>query len=668
MGALVNVTEHDGSRSAIASEIRAAQAHSILQSLTISLWANSFIALTTAAILWLHRPSPELAYWLAAVVALNLARVAVSVLIRRHDGAARHTERTLRILTLAALVSGFLWAVVPFLGLAADPDRAHAYVIFITAGICAGSIIQSTSYSRVAIAFGAPQMLAAIASLLLTGSIIGTVVAVDVLLLMVMMFRSSRISEANFIASHGDRFRAMSLARSLSQANAEIRSTNERLEILASRDPLTGLGNRAAFNLGLMRVLERNQPREAPVALMVVDLDRFKSINDTMGHSAGDAVLIGLAQRLREVTGPDDLAVRLGGDEFAVVMEGSDAVARAHAAAAGFMARGAEPMLVGGRQVVTGSSIGLAFFPEHARLPHELFACADIALYAAKDQGRRRVCVFNPDMKHQLDRQRQLEMDVERAIAEGGVKVFFQPQVNLADGAVTGFEALIRWTHPELGPVAPPEIVRAARAVHASEALTRHVATSSANLVRRLPSLGLDGVCVAVNVSPGEFSAYSLSRMLRQVVDRTGIDPSRLEIEITEEAMLDAAAAGPELALLEQAGFRLAVDDFGMGHSSLAYLMSLRVDRLKIDRSFVGGIATSRQNQALVSALVGMGHALSIDIVVEGVETTQDAEVLRMLGCRFGQGYLYGRPMPPEALEPWIRDRSGAASARTMLA
>ena len=666
MGASVNVTKQDRGGAAIASEIRTAQARSILQSLTISLWANSFIALTTAAILWLHRPSPELAYWLAAVVALNLARVVGSVLIRRHDGAVRHAESTLRILTLAAFVSGCLWAVVPFLGLAADPDRAHAYVIFITAGICAGSIIQSTACSRVSIAFGAPQMLAAIVSLLLTGSIIAVVVAVDVLLLMVMMFRSSRISEANFIASHGDRFQAISLARSLSQANAEIRSSNERLEILANRDPLTGLGNRAAFNRGLARVLERNQPAEAPVALMVVDLDRFKSINDTMGHSAGDTVLTGLAQRLRDATRPDDLVVRLGGDEFAVVMDGPDAAARAHAAAAGVMARMTEPMLVGDRPVATGSSIGLAFFPEHARLAHELFACADIALYAAKDQGRRRVCVFNPDMKRRLDRQRQLEMDVERAIATGEVKVFFQPQVRLADGAVAGFEALVRWTHPELGPVAPPEIVRAARAVHASEALTRHVATAAAGLVRRLPSLGVEGVCVAVNVSPGEFSAYSLSRTLCEVVDSAGIDPSQMEIEITEEAMLDAATAGPELALLEQAGFRLAVDDFGMGHSSLAYLMSLKVDRLKIDRSFVAGIGTSRPNQALISALIGLGHALSIDIVVEGVETAEDSEVLRMLGCRFGQGYLYGRPMPPEALEEWLRIRSGGTASRTV--
>jgi diguanylate cyclase (GGDEF)-like protein len=628
--------------------------------LTISLWANSFIALTTTAILWLHRPSHTLMYWLAAVVSLNLVRIVVSAVITRHDGASRRTEQVLRTLTFASLCSGCLWALVPLLGLTVGDDRAHAYVIFIIAGICAGAVIQSTAYSWVAIAFGAPQMLSAVVTLLMTKTVIGAVVSLDVLLLMVMMFRSSRISEANFIASHGDRLRAVSLAASLSKANMDIRSANRQLEIMASRDALTGLGNRAAFNLGLARIMERNQQDDQPAALLIVDLDQFKSINDTMGHSAGDAVLAEVARRLQQAIDSTDLVVRLGGDEFAVIIQGPQAVKKSHAAAATFMSSLSYPFLIDDRQLETGASIGLAFFPEHARTPDDLFACADIALYAAKDQGRRRICVFNPDIKCKLDRQRQLEMDVGRAITNGEIRVFFQPQVELSNGALTGFEALIRWRHPELGPVAPPEIVRAAHAIHQSEALTRHVATESAHLVHRLPDLGLERLRVAVNISPRELSAYSLSQTLRDVVATTSIDPSQLEIEITEEAMLDTAAAGAELALLEQAGFRLAVDDFGMGHSSLAHLMSLRVHRLKIDRSFVRGIAESRQNQALVSALVAMGHALMIDIVVEGVETTEDADTLRMLGCRFGQGYLYGHPMSVEALEIWIKGRAGA--------
>lgn len=639
---------------AVAAEVCSAQALSVLAPLSITLWANSFIALTTVAILWLNKPAVDVLYWLAAVIVLNILRLCLLSVLRRRDLARRDGELTLRILTAAAFVSGCLWAVTPFLEPVRDNYAAHAYVIFIIAGICAGAVIQSPSYSPVAVAFGAPQMLAAITSLLADGSATELVVALDVLLLMVMMFRSTRISQANFITSQSERIRAVSLACSLAEANTAIQRSNAELERIANRDPLTGLGNRSAFNGGLCRILRHSMMQGEPVALLIIDLDRFKSINDTMGHSAGDTVLVAFAARLSSAIGRSDLAVRLGGDEFAVVVHGADALARAEALASSVLAASAEPVMVADRPVVTGSSIGLALFPEHARTPENLFGCADIALYAAKEQGRRRVCVFNPDIRRRLDRQKRVEMDLEAAIETGAIEVHFQPQVDLADGTFIGCEALIRWTHPEIGPISPQEIVEASKMIHASEQLTRHVARAAADLVRRLPDLGLPGLCVAINVSPSEFSAYSVSALLEDVVAKAGIDPAQLEIEITEEATLDTVAAGVELARLEKARFRLAVDDFGAGHSSLAYLVGLKIDRLKIDRSFIHGIATSRENQALVAALISMGRALSMDIVVEGVETAADAEVLRMLGCRYAQGYLYGRPMPREALEQWI--------------
>ncbi|MDY6964187.1 MAG: EAL domain-containing protein [Pseudomonadota bacterium] len=448
--------------------------------------------------------------------------------------------------------------------------------------------------------------------------------------------------------------RAVSLADSLSKANAAIQTSNRQLELLANRDPLTGLGNRSAFNLGLSQHLDECSAKGQPAALLIIDLDRFKSVNDTMGHAVGDVVLSAFASRLSTVIAPGDLAVRLGGDEFAILVHGTDARTRAERIAAEILVFSARPVMVGDRPVVTGASIGLALLPEHATSAEDLFAFADIALYAAKEEGRRRICVFNPQIKQKLDRQKQIEIALEAAIEAGDIRVYFQPQVDLNDGSVIGCEALIRWTHPELGAVRPPEIVVAAKTIHASEKLTRHVATAAAALVRRLPALGLPDLRVAINVSPNEFSAYSVSRMLEEVVEAAGIRPAQLEVEITEEATLDQATAGVELARLEEAGFGLAVDDFGVGHSSLAYLIGLKVDRLKIDRSFVNGIAGSRQNQALVAALIGMGRALSMDIVVEGVETAADAEVLRMLGCRFAQGYLYGQPMPVETLESWI--------------
>tara|TARA_R110002051_G_scaffold1628_3_gene9117 strand:- start:1152 stop:3152 length:2001 start_codon:yes stop_codon:yes gene_type:complete len=638
----------------IAAEVRTAQAVSVVSALTISLVANCFIALTTVAILWIHTPYADALYWLAAVFALNAVRLGVLAGLQHYDAARRHSRLTLRILTGFAFISGCLWAVIPFLDASRDSYAAKAYVIFIIAGICAGSVIQSPAFSKVATAFGAPQMATGIVSLLMAGSLIEVIVAFDLALLMVMMFRSCRTSEANFISSHSDRLRAVSLADSLSKANAAIQTSNRQLELLANRDPLTGLGNRSAFNLGLSQHLDECSAKGQPAALLIIDLDRFKSVNDTMGHAVGDVVLSAFASRLSMVIAPGDLAVRLGGDEFAILVHGADARTRAERIAAEILVFSARPVMVGDRPVVTGASIGLALLPEHATSAEDLFAFADIALYAAKEEGRRRICVFNPQIKQKLDRQKQIEIALEAAIEAGDIRVYFQPQVDLNDGSVIGCEALIRWTHPELGAVRPPEIVVAAKTIHASEKLTRHVATAAAALVRRLPALGLPDLRVAINVSPNEFSAYSVSRMLEEVVEAAGIRPAQLEVEITEEATLDQATAGVELARLEEAGFGLAVDDFGVGHSSLAYLIGLKVDRLKIDRSFVNGIAGSRQNQALVAALIGMGRALSMDIVVEGVETAADAEVLRMLGCRFAQGYLYGQPMPVETLESWI--------------
>ncbi|NKN37619.1 EAL domain-containing protein [Agrobacterium sp. a22-2] len=646
-------------------QIRAAQADSVLAVLTVSLLANSFIALTTAAVLWLQQPATDQAIWLVGIVTLNMLRQVAAAILKRKDVGRRDPKAVLNHLTIGAFASGCLWAFAPFLGPGLSSDGAQAYVIFIIAGISAGAIIQSTAYSRTAIAFGAPAMLAAVASLLQSPSTVNTVIAADVLLLMVMMFRSSRMSEVNFIISLTDRLKAVSLAASLSRANEEISSSNRQLEILASRDPLTGLGNRAAFNLRLDQLL--GQPEgDVPMALLIIDLDRFKSINDTMGHTAGDIVLAEFARRLSAIAAPEHLVARLGGDEFAVVIEGEDAAAKALALGTEILDLTARPVMIGDRQVTIGSSVGLAHVPEHARSAEAIFACADIALYAAKEQGRRRLRVFSPDIKQRLDRQKQIEIGLEDALASGEVEVFFQPQVELSGETVIGFEALVRWNHPALGAISPPEIVQAARALHVSERLTRHVATAAADLVLRLPALGLAGICVAINVSPREFSLYSLSKTLGEVARAAGISPSQMEIEITEEATLDTAAAGTELELLEKAGFRLAVDDFGMGHSSLAYIISLKVDRLKIDRSFVHGIAASRQNQALVAALVGMGHALSIDIVIEGVETPEDAEVLRMLGCRFAQGYLYGRPMPAAALPAWLAARSPKAQPESL--
>ncbi|MDE1158726.1 MAG: EAL domain-containing protein [Neorhizobium sp.] len=249
------------------------------------------------------------------------------------------------------------------------------------------------------------------------------------------------------------------------------------------------------------------------------------------------------------------------------------------------------------------------------------------------------------------------------ALSSGQVVAWFQPQVELQSEAVIGFEALVRWHHPYLGPISPPEIVAAAQATNQSDRLTATVAEAACQLLDELPALGLPKAHVSINVSPREFELYDVASVLDSVTGAHRIDPVLFEIEITEEAMLDTAVAGEQLRRIEQSGYRLAVDDFGAGHSSLAYLVSLNVDRLKLDRRFVRDIATSRENQEVVGALVGLGRSLSMDVLIEGVETREEARTLSMLGCQEAQGYLFSRPMPAAQVADWVRERQGTALA-----
>jgi diguanylate cyclase len=634
-------------------QILSAQASSVLDGIVVSLAANCFIAATTAALLWLDEPVTGILSWLAAVFAINLARYISVRVVRRLNCAVERPKRALAVLSLGALGGGLAWSLPPFIGALHGANGLNPYLVFIIGGICAGSLMQSTAYSRTALLFAGPPLASVILSLLITGTTAALVVAADALLLAVMMVRASRFSEASFIRSQIDRLKAIGLAASLSDANAEIRQSYHQLASLANRDPLTGLGNRALFNQRLRNLLDDNTPA-GTLALLTIDLDRFKAINDTMGHGAGDAVLTEIARRLAGLTRPTDTVVRLGGDEFAVIVEGNAAEARGREIGEGIVRLAGDPVIIDDRPVTVGASAGLALYPEHGDTADDLFASADIALYAAKEGGRRRLGLFNPVLKARIERKRLIEATLTEAIENRQLQVVFQPQVELATGGVTGFEALLRWMHPELGAVSPPDIVRAAHALHISTALTGYVATCAAEFLRTLPRLGLPEAAVAVNVSPREFSGDTLSRLLTEIARAHEISPALMEIEITEEATLDTQAAGAELARLEAAGFRLAVDDFGMGHSSLAYLVSLHIDRLKIDRSFVKGIATSRENQALIAALIGIGHALSVDIVVEGVEEEEEAEILRMLGCRHAQGYYFARPMPAAEIPRWL--------------
>ncbi|MGV3551931.1 putative bifunctional diguanylate cyclase/phosphodiesterase [Rhizobium sp.] len=643
--------------------LRAAQAENLLANTPITLLANVFIAATTAWLLWKLGISSTVFLWLAAVGIVGVLRFAVYAVIQRSRMHVEKPVRALHLLTLLSFASGLSWTPLPLVFPMPGNGIVTGYTVFVMAGISMGAIIQSLAYWRVALAFGAPLMSATIAMLLLEGDTVSHFLALNITLLTVMLFRSSIRSEQSFVQSQNTAMRTSQLAHSLAAANGEISKTSQRLEHLANSDALTGLANRAVFNRRMEHLFERCRQRQTEIALLLIDLDKFKTINDTRGHSAGDMLLKQVANRLAAASGRNDLAVRLGGDEFAVVLWGADLESRVNAMVLDVMKRIAQPIAFGGQDIVPSASIGVAFAPRHATDGDDLYACADLALYRAKMEGRRQIRFFDAALKDRLDYERAIDRDLAAAIENGGLDVHFQPQVDMSSERATGFEALVRWWHPEIGAIAPPDIVKAAGKLQLSEQLTGYVADRTCAFARRLDAEGHGEVMVSINMSPSEFGAYDAARLLSGIASRHQVDPARIEVEITEDAILDPKKVERALAGLRHAGFGLAVDDFGMGHSSLAHLISLKIDRLKVDRHFVTGISGNAHNQALVGALVSVGRSLDMELVLEGVETAADAETLRAFGCRTGQGWLYGKAMAPDDAMQWLKRHSARIRA-----
>jgi diguanylate cyclase (GGDEF)-like protein len=570
----------------------------------------------------------------------------------------------LSVLSWGAFSLGLCWAALPFVVSEFAPLGQHTALMIIMGGMATGSVVRQIGYTPLALAYAVPILCSLIVSLLRHGQPNDLVICACLTLLIIVFIRRSIWTQHIFINSQIARHEATALADSLTRANSDILRQNSRLESLANRDMLTGLANRMFFHGRLNGDIARAAVLGETVALLIFDVERFQAINDTLGHSAGDALLREVGSRLENLVDDDSLIARLGGDEFAVIVSGSNAVERARLHAARVLEASRTPLCFGQHRATVGLSVGLAAYPDHAGSAEELLVSADMALYEAKRGDRRKLGEFDPELRLIAERKRLIEQDLGAAIDSGALGAWFQPQVDLASRRITGFEALVRWQHPQLGFIAPPDIVNAAQAMHLSERLTARIAGDACALAKQLPGMGLDSATVALNVSPREFALYSVADMLEEVTAIHAVCPAALEIEITEEAILDPALADAQLKRLEEAGYKLAVDDFGMGHSSLAYLISLKIDRLKIDRSFVKDVARSETNQKLVTAMVSLGQSLGLDIVVEGVETQEDATVLARLGCTMAQGYLFARPMPPKALATWITEHQATVVKR----
>ena len=442
------------------------------------------------------------------------------------------------------------------------------------------------------------------------------------------------------------------------QLQTSSRDVSERQEMAARLhhqayyDPLTGLPNRALFSTRLEDAVAARSSG-AEFAVLYLDLDRFKVVNDTMGHSAGDALLQEVAVRLRRVVRADDTVARIGGDEFAVLLPSLPEPAYAERAARRVLDALAAPADVGGREVYTGASVGVVVGRADHAGPDALLREADFAMYEAKGAGRGRMVVYSEDVHEQVTRRLRLEMDLRHAVEREELRVLYQPIVRLSDGALAGFEALVRWEHPDLGRLAPDAFLGPARDSGQLAALDRWVLDEACRVAAAFDASrgrGAAPLRLNVNCTGHDLLADGYVEGVLDVLARHGLRPGGLSLELTEQVLVaDADSAAAAFLRLQRGGVAIALDDFGTGYSSLSMLHALPVNTVKVDRSFVREMTGRNPSRQLVETVVQLGRILDKEVVAEGIEEARQLAMLQRLGCAYGQGYLFARPLETEA-------------------
>jgi len=430
---------------------------------------------------------------------------------------------------------------------------------------------------------------------------------------------------------------------------------HETIRHLARHDALTDLPNRVLFQEEMAKLDARLKRREK-LAMVCVDLDHFKAVNDTLGHAIGDEVLVKTAQRLREAARETDFVARLGGDEFAVIVGPLDDPRHAGLVADRIVRSLAQPMLVEGKQIIIGASVGIALAPIDGRDSETLLRNADLALYRAKSEGRGTYHFFEQGMDDALQERRVLELGLRKAMAQGELRLVFQPVIGLGDNRISTLEALLRWDHPERGPIPPREFIPVAEETGLIVPIGEWALTEACRTAARWP----EPVGISVNLSAIQFRHRGLVDCVQRALSASGLAPRRLELEITEALL----ASDTEMTLrvlhrLAAMGVKIAIDDFGSGYSSLSYLRSFPFDKIKIDRSFMNQLAGEGDSMAIVNAMIGLGRSLGMTTVAEGIETELQLDSVRRNGCDEVQGFLFSAPLPASGIDALLAMQAG---------
>jgi len=438
---------------------------------------------------------------------------------------------------------------------------------------------------------------------------------------------------------------------------SEQRLTEERIRFLAHHDPLTELPNRTLFNDRLSQAMAIARRNGGRVGLMLLDLDNFKDINDTLGHGVGDRLLQNIAERLNGHIRDTDTVARLGGDEFAIVLPQFRSASDTLSYAKRIIEIVGEPMTIEGHEVQVGTSIGVALYPDDGHDIEHMVSHADMAMYQAKADGRNTFRLFAEQMNAEVKDRKQMLADMREALDGNGFQLAFQPQVQLADQSIVGSEALLRWHHIDRGHVSPGRFIPVAEQGGLIVDLGEWVVRAACEQIGAFDKAGLPPIKIAVNISSVQFRRGNLVECTRDILERTGVSPDRLEFEITESVvMTDVEKAIKTMQELDAMGVRLSMDDFGTGYSSLSYLRQFPIQKIKIDKSFVQDIEIEENSMEIVNAIIGLSRSLNITVVAEGVETEGQLAKLREAGCELVQGFYYGRPMAALDFETWMAD------------
>ncbi|EDL63841.1 hypothetical protein BSG1_13231 [Bacillus sp. SG-1] len=442
----------------------------------------------------------------------------------------------------------------------------------------------------------------------------------------------------------------------------ERKKTEETIREMAYYDTLTSLPNRNMFKLRLNKLLESSP--STSLAILFLDLDRFKVINDTKGHSTGDRLLVKVADRLTDVLNKEGEVFRQGGDEFILLLDNSDKE-KAASLSVRILQSFTKPIDISGQDFFVTPSIGISMYPDDGMDQETLIKHADTAMYLAKDRGKNNFQFYNRNLNRNTTRKMDLENELRKALELQQLVLFYQPKVNLETGEVLGVEALIRWEHPTLGMVSPAEFIPLAEETGLIVPIGKWVLWEACRQSKEWKKSGIGCISVAVNISVRQLQDDDFVQHVQQAMKDTGLEPSLLELEITESIMQDFEKSSRILNKLKNLGVTISIDDFGTGYSSLTNLRFLPIDHIKIDKSFVDDIidhSKHSKNGSIVKTIIDLGHNMNFNIIAEGVEEEEQVDFLLQNSCSIGQGYFYSRPLPPEQLEAYIRESQSAST------